>query len=62
LNHSAGGNCAENVASAVGGADEPRCLRPLLLNKRDNKDNFSEIEKAKCMISEHVFRWQENED
>jgi hypothetical protein len=50
LNHSAGGNCAENVASAAGGADEPLCLRPLLLNKRDSNDIFSGIQKAKCGI------------
>lgn len=47
LNHSAGGNWAENVASATGGADKPLCLRPLLLNKRDNSDIFSEIQEAK---------------
>jgi hypothetical protein len=50
LNHSAGGNCAENVASAAGGAEEPLCLRPLLLNKRDSNDIFSAIQKAKCGI------------
>ena len=47
LNHSAGGNWAENVARATGGADKPRCLRPLLLNRRDNSDIFSEIQEAK---------------
>jgi len=57
LNHSAGGNWAENVARATGGADRPRCLRPLLLNRRDNSDIFSEIQEAKCG---NQIAWQTN--
>lgn len=39
LNHSVGGNCAENVC-IVGGALKPR-FRPLLRNSLANNDVFS---------------------
>lgn len=39
LNHSVGGNCAENVLIA-----RACLLRPLRLNKRDSRDAFSATE------------------